>query len=49
VKKASLIHHERLQGQIFAPAKSAFPTSLWVMQEVGQCRSNCRGTKDTKK
>jgi uncharacterized membrane protein len=23
-------------------AKSAFPTSLWVMQEVEQCRSNCR-------
>ena len=26
----------RLHGQIFAPAKSAFPTSLWVMQEVGR-------------
>jgi len=48
VKKASFIHHERLQGQIFAPAKSVFPTSLWVMQEVEQCRSNCRGTKDKK-
>ena len=24
-------------------AKSAFPTSLWVMQKVEQCRSNCRG------
>jgi len=37
-----------LHGQIFAPAISAFTTSLWIMQEVEQCRSNCRGTKDTK-
>jgi|GEM_PF-3523376 len=26
----------RLHGQIVAPALSAFPTSLWVMQEVGR-------------
>jgi len=28
------IHHERLHGQIFAPAISAFTTSLSIMQEV---------------
>jgi len=26
-------------ADILLPAKSAFPTSLWVMQEVEQCRS----------
>jgi hypothetical protein len=26
----------RLYGQIFAPAISAFTTSLWIMQEVAQ-------------
>jgi len=38
-----------LHGQIFAPAISAFTTSLWIMQEVEQCRSNCRGAEASPK
>jgi hypothetical protein len=42
------MHHEDTNDctdRFLLQAKSAFPTSLWVMQEVEQCRSNCRGHK----
>jgi hypothetical protein len=30
------VHFQRLHGQIFAPAISAFTTSMWIMQEEEQ-------------
>jgi hypothetical protein len=36
------VGYARLQGQRFAPAISAFTPSMAFMQEVEQCRSNCR-------
>ncbi len=44
--KTLLYPYTTAWADILLHAKSAFPTSLWVMQEVEQRRSGCREAMD---